>query len=76
MTKAASLFAFCILLVGTAAMPAAAGPSQRATAAPLKDCTRVNGRYGYYGSPWCTPAEQKRWDVWDSRRQRRLSGGS
>ena len=30
--------------------------------APLKDCTRINGRYGYYGNPWCTPAEQRRWD--------------
>ena len=34
---------------------------------PLKDCTRLNGRYGYYGNPWCTPAEQDRWDRATSR---------
>jgi len=34
----------------------------------LKDCTRVNGRFGYYGNPWCTPAEQKAWDRATSRR--------
>jgi hypothetical protein len=32
--------------------------------APVKDCTRFNGRWGYYGNPWCTPAEQARWDRW------------
>ncbi|HRN89474.1 hypothetical protein [Hyphomicrobium sp.] len=38
---------------------------------PLKDCTRFNARYGFYGNPWCTPAEQERWDRWEARR---LSG--
>jgi hypothetical protein len=33
-----------------------------------KDCTRLNGRIGYYGNPWCTPAEQRAWDIWDARR--------
>jgi len=36
--------------------------------APIKDCTRINGKYGYYGNPWCTPAEQARWDRWSARR--------
>jgi len=36
---------------------------------PIKDCTRLNGRWGYYGNPWCTPAEQLRWDRWDARRR-------
>jgi hypothetical protein len=36
--------------------------------APVKDCTRLNGRYGYYGNPWCTPAEQARWDARSARR--------
>lgn len=31
--------------------------------APIKDCRRFNGRYGYYGNPWCTAAEQARWDA-------------
>ncbi len=37
--------------------------------APVKDCTRVNGRYGYYGNPWCTRAEQARWDRWEASRR-------
>jgi hypothetical protein len=35
---------------------------------PLKDCTRLNGRYGYYGNPWCTPAEQLAWDRAEAKR--------
>ena len=34
--------------------------------APLKDCTRFNGRWGYYGNPWCTPAEQRAFDRWEA----------
>ncbi|MGD9668267.1 MAG: hypothetical protein AB7U75_04330 [Hyphomicrobiaceae bacterium] len=33
-----------------------------------KDCTRYNGRWGYYGNPWCTPAEQRAFDLWEARR--------
>jgi hypothetical protein len=36
--------------------------------APVKDCTRINGRWGYYGNPWCSPAEQYRWDRAEARR--------
>jgi len=36
---------------------------------PAKDCTRVNGRYGYYGNPWCNRLEQLRWDRWEARRR-------
>ncbi len=37
----------------------------------IKDCARINGRYGYYGNPWCTPREQARWDKWSARKHRR-----
>jgi hypothetical protein len=40
---------------------------------PVKDCTRFNGRSGYYGNPWCTEAEQLRWDRWEARRRSRLN---
>ncbi len=40
---------------------------ERRDAAP-KDCTRFNGRWGYYGNPWCTPAEQRAFDLWEARR--------
>lgn len=38
--------------------------------APRKDCTRLNGRWGYYGNPWCTKAEQRAFDRWEARRHR------
>jgi hypothetical protein len=31
---------------------------------PPKDCTRLNGRNGYYGNPWCDEAQQRAWDLW------------
>lgn len=40
-----------------------------ARAAPIKDCTRLNGRFGYYANPWCTAAEQARWDRWSARKR-------
>ena len=61
-----------VLIVAAVAIPAAvaeAGKAQRAyVEAPPKDCTRLNGRWGYYGNPWCSPAEQLRWDRWEARR--------
>lgn len=36
---------------------------------PIKDCTPINSRFGYYGNPWCTEAEQQRWDRWVARRE-------
>lgn len=35
-----------------------------------KDCTRIVGRYGYYANPWCNAAEQRRWDLWETRKRR------
>ena len=63
-----------LVLVGTMPMvanAAAARVRHAATAASIKDCTRFNGKHGYYGNPWCTTAEQLQWDRWDSRRSRR-----
>jgi hypothetical protein len=61
------------LVIAAFAMPRASadarGKARRAYAdTPTKDCTRLNGRWGYYGNPWCSPAEQLRWDRWDGRR--------
>ena len=64
----------CIVaLAMTAAVltiPAESGSRKqvRAPQAPLKDCTRVNGRWGYYGNLWCSPAEQQAWDRAEARR--------
>jgi len=38
---------------------------------PVKDCTRWNGTYGYYGNQWCSRAEQIAFDRWDAQRQAR-----
>jgi hypothetical protein len=60
-------------VIAAFAMPCASadalGKARRAYAdAPVRDCTRLNGRWGYYGNPWCSPTEQLRWDRWDARR--------
>jgi hypothetical protein len=36
---------------------------------PPKDCTRINGRYGYYANFWCSESEQRAWDLWEARRR-------
>jgi hypothetical protein len=61
----------CIAIaIVVAAMPGASAEARGKLAqAPIKDCTRLNGRWGYYGNPWCTPAEQLRWDRWDAQRR-------
>lgn len=68
-----------VLLVGVAvfALPAQATEQRRAqpthsgqanSERPVKDCTRYNGTYGFYGNRWCTAEEQERWDRWEARR--------
>lgn len=66
-----------IVIVAAAAVygvPAEAAKKRNAPAwqpAPVvKDCARINGRFGYYGNPWCTQAEQDAWDRATSRRLR------
>jgi hypothetical protein len=63
--------ALVIILAAMAASPSFADRKSVRTAQPpppLKDCTRVNGRSGYYGNMWCTPAEQQAWDRAEARR--------
>jgi len=70
-----TVFAFALVLWATGAW-AKDGRANRVGQpglrhAPLKDCTRVNGRYGYYGNSWCNRLEQHRWDRWNARRRAR-----
>ena len=65
------VLSICVVAIAAAALLAPASATgyrgYKATRdAPVKDCTRINGRYGYYGNPWCTPAEQARWDRWSA----------
>lgn len=73
-TMTAVLAALSVLLAVATAAEAGCrhdGPHAASRAKPVKDCTRLNARYGYYANPWCTAAEQERWDRWEARR---LSG--
>jgi hypothetical protein len=67
-----------LLLALAVASSAAEAKRYRPTLAspPLKDCTRLNGRWGYYGNPWCSKAEQLRWDRWDAARAARSASGA
>jgi hypothetical protein len=53
-----------IFVVGTVTDPADAARRKgvRALQPAVKDCTPLNGRFGYYGNPWCSRAEQQAWD--------------
>jgi hypothetical protein len=68
MTIRVGLVAFLTAILATSA--ANADKARRYnTDPPIKDCTRINGRWGFYGNFWCTPAEQLRWDRWQARRR-------
>jgi hypothetical protein len=56
------------MLPAYAASPNLPSTRQSVSAPPIKDCTRFNGRFGYYANQWCTPAEQARWDKWEVQR--------
>lgn len=62
-----------LALAGAAMITAPADAARRRNApawqpAPVvKDCTPLNGRFGYYGNPWCTKAEQDAWNRATSR---------
>lgn len=66
-----------VALLGSAVPVVAGSYGERRSAsahdggrAPVKDCTRIVGRYGFYGNPWCSPAEQRAFDRWETRRRR------
>ena len=70
-TALALVALFATALAGHAAEHRRAQETARGSAVherPVKDCTRLNARIGYYANPWCTAAEQERWDRWEARR--------
>jgi hypothetical protein len=70
MLRTLTCIALTFVVAATIASPseAASRKGVRSAPPPLKDCTRVNGRWGYYGNLWCTPAEQQAWDRAEARR--------
>lgn len=69
-------FTICLLAAGAVLFAVTAADAKRRPsgtwqpAPAVKDCTRLNGRFGYYGNPWCTKAEQDAFDRATSRRLR------
>lgn len=71
MLRSLTCITLLLAMASAFAVPAESGSRAKArywNAPPVKDCTRVNGRWGYYGNPWCSPAEQYRWDRAEARR--------
>jgi hypothetical protein len=70
MLRILTCIALMLVVAATFTTSAEAGSRKgvRSSPPPLKDCTRVNGRWGYYGNLWCTPAEQLAWDRAEARR--------
>lgn len=71
-----STAALALLLAGLMAAPTHAGTRKASDVSklrsnlagqPVKNCTKVNGRNGYYANPFCTPEEQRRFDIWEAR---------
>lgn len=74
-----------ILASASAAVAGAGRKPARATAqaptqSPAKrDCTPINGRYGYYGNPWCDTGSYRQEDIEFRERnatRRRVNGYS
>ena len=58
----------------SAETPAFAGSKRVKAAHPVeRDCTPINGRFGYYGNPWCDTGSYRQEDVeFRERHKRRL----
>ncbi|HPG89159.1 MAG TPA: hypothetical protein PLD46_05865 [Hyphomicrobium sp.] len=50
------------LAAGLVASAEAGQRRVKATPAP-RDCTPINGRYGYYGNPWCDTRSYRLEDI-------------
>ena len=59
-------------LVATAEAAARRVKANAPVAAP-RDCTPVNGRYGYYGNPWCDAGSYRQVDLTLRQRHPRRS---
>jgi hypothetical protein len=70
MLRSLTFIALALAVASALAAPAESRSRKyvRAYQVPVKDCTRLNGRWGYYGNPWCSPAEQQAFDRAEARR--------
>lgn len=72
------MLALAIAFVFTTAAAASAGPSGKHKAKrwepsrAARDCTPINGFYGYYGNPWCDTGSYRPPDIEFRERQQFL----
>lgn len=72
MLRLLTCIALMLAIASAFAVPADARSRKYVRSTPaVKDCTRINGRWGYYGNPWCSPAEQRAFDRAEARRTTR-----
>ena len=75
MTNARSVLLIVALAVCCAPGLANAGKVRSktmASPAAARDCTPINGRYDYYGNPWCDTGSYRQEDIEFRERQRVL----
>ena len=67
-----SIAAFAVFTLSGDA-PAFAGSKRVKAAHPVeRDCTPINGRFGYYGNPWCDTGSYRQEDFEFRQRQAQL----
>jgi hypothetical protein len=76
---------FALIVVTAFAMPSFSAPTlaknvsrakakhtwQKPSPRPKRDCTPINGRFGYYGNPWCDTGSSRPPDI-EFRERHRL----
>jgi hypothetical protein len=51
------------LLASASAVSAGANRKPARVTAATRDCTPINGRFGYYGNPWCDTGSYRQEDI-------------
>lgn len=60
------------LLAGATAALAGADRKPVRAVAVKRDCTPINGRFGYYGNPWCDTGSYRQEDIAFRQRQAKI----
>jgi uncharacterized protein with FMN-binding domain len=77
------VLSFAVLVLATALLASVAQAHAASARKPVRavamkrDCTPINGRFGYYGNPWCDTGSYRIEDIQFRERQakvRRLKG--
>lgn len=78
------IFSWAIVILTLALLASATAALADANRKPAhavavkRDCTPINGRFGYYGNPWCDTGSYRQEDLEYRQRQvkvKRLRGG-